>query len=111
MWEIDPKIFSTRFQVPGRAVLLFRCTAEHLQARCDGGLDTEENVVAACQYCNRNRHRTKRPKDAASYASFVQSRLERGRWNSISLTHSPAAVSMSDACARFIVDAGGHPPR
>ncbi|RSB59397.1 restriction endonuclease [Rhizobium pisi] len=89
MWEIDPKSFSTHFRVPGRAVLRFRCTAEHLEARCDGGRDTEENVVAACLYCNNNRHKRKRPKDPASYANFVRSRLERGRWHPFRLKHRP----------------------
>ncbi|MCZ4093612.1 HNH endonuclease [Sinorhizobium psoraleae] len=53
MWETDPKIFSERFRVPARAVFLFQCTAEHLVARCDGGRDTKENIVAACLYCNK----------------------------------------------------------
>jgi hypothetical protein len=85
MWETDPKIFATRFRVSGRAALLFRCTAEHLEARCDGGRDIQENIVAACQYCNKNRHRKKRPKDATSYASFVRSRIEEGRWHPVML--------------------------
>lgn len=85
MWEIEPKSFSTRFRVQGRAVLRFRCTAEHLEARCDGGLDTEENVVASCLYCNKNRHKRKRPKDAASYVIFVRSRLKRGRWHPVAI--------------------------
>ncbi len=34
----------------------FRCTAEHLQARCDGGQDTPANIAAACVTCNQQRH-------------------------------------------------------
>ncbi|WP_370008161.1 HNH endonuclease [Sinorhizobium fredii] len=89
MWETDPKSFSARFRVSDRAILLFRCTAEHLEARCDGGRDIEENIVAACHYCNRNRHRKKRPKDAVSYVSLVRSRMEQGRWHPVLLKQNP----------------------
>lgn len=87
MWETNPKIFSARYRVSRRAALLFRCTAEHLVARCDGGRDTEENIVAACHYCNRTRHRKKGPKDAVSYGKFVRSRMKQGRWHPVRLTH------------------------
>ncbi|WP_156665811.1 HNH endonuclease [Rhizobium bangladeshense] len=86
MWEIDPKGFSREFGVTDRAALEFQCTAEHLKARCDGGRDTKENVVAACRFCNRNRHKRKRPKDAVSHKDLVRSRMERGRWRSVRLT-------------------------
>lgn len=33
-----------------------RCTAEHLQARCDGGRDVPGNIAAACLRCNHERH-------------------------------------------------------
>nr|WP_240531127.1 HNH endonuclease [Variovorax boronicumulans] len=32
------------------------CTAEHLQARRDGGRDTRENIVATHRLCNSRRH-------------------------------------------------------
>ncbi|PKA43216.1 restriction endonuclease [Rhizobium sullae] len=87
MWESDPGVFSARFALSRRAALHFRCTAEHLKARCDGGRDIAENIVAACQFCNGNRHRKKLPKDAASYANFVRSRLQQGRWHPVKLKH------------------------
>lgn len=31
-------------------------TAEHLQARCDGGKDRKGNIVAAHRLCNQERH-------------------------------------------------------
>jgi len=85
MWEGDPAVFKTRYSLTSREVRRFRCTAEHLKARCDGGRDIEENIVAACHYCNRTRHSKKRPKDADSYASFVRSRIEKGRWHPVRL--------------------------
>ncbi|WP_409201825.1 HNH endonuclease [Rhizobium sp. NZLR8] len=89
MWETDPKSFSSRFALTGRATLEFQCTAEHLEARCDGGRDTNENVVAACRYCNGNRHKRKRPKDAVSYMGLVRSRMEQGRWHRVTLVDTP----------------------
>ncbi|TLX16308.1 restriction endonuclease [Rhizobium sp. MHM7A] len=83
MWDSDPKDFSTRYRVPERAALVFRCTAEHLQARSDGGRDSEKNIVAACQHCNNKRHRSKRPKDADDFLIYVRSRMKKGRWHSV----------------------------
>ncbi|WP_445944934.1 HNH endonuclease [Rhizobium sp. WSM1274] len=65
-----------------------------LKARCDGGRDTEENIVAACHYCNRTRHRKTRPKDAASYACFVRSRIEKGRWHPVRLRHQGSEADL-----------------
>ncbi|WP_411974196.1 HNH endonuclease [Sinorhizobium kummerowiae] len=95
MWETDPEIFSARFRISARTAWRFRCTAEHLVARCDGGRDVEENVVAACHYCNWTRHRTTRPKDSASYKEHVRSRMKQGRWHRIVLKPSPAETSLS----------------
>ncbi|WP_376767606.1 HNH endonuclease signature motif containing protein [Rhizobium leguminosarum] len=78
-----------RFALSLRAAWELRCTAEHLKARRDGGRDIAGNIVAACQFCNGIRHRKKRPKDAASYANFVRSRLEQGRWHPFRLKHGP----------------------
>ncbi|WP_363312198.1 HNH endonuclease signature motif containing protein [uncultured Devosia sp.] len=57
-----------------------RCTAEHLRARCDGGKDVLENVVAACWLCNNRRHRRKVPQAPEDYKKLVRKRLSKGRW-------------------------------
>ncbi|WP_416347129.1 HNH endonuclease signature motif containing protein [Devosia sp.] len=57
-----------------------RCTAEHLRARCDGGKDVLENVVAACWLCNNRRHRRKVPPAPEDYKRLVRNRISRGRW-------------------------------
>lgn len=48
-------------------------TAEHLQARCDGGKDTRENIVAAHRLCNSRRHQLfpVEPPEAMAYANLV----------------------------------------
>ncbi len=57
-----------------------RCTAEHLRARCDGGQDVLQNIVAACWLCNSRRHRRKAPLVPEDYRKFVRNRLAEGRW-------------------------------
>jgi len=95
MWEGDPEVLKTRYSLTSREVRRFRCTAEHLKARCDGGRDIEENVVAACHFCNRTRHRRKRPMDAESYASLVRSRIEKGRWHPVWLRHLKSEADLT----------------
>lgn len=57
-------------------------TAEHLQARMDGGRDTRENVVAACRYCNHQRHALfgRSAPDPCSYGFYVLLMLAAGLW-------------------------------
>lgn len=57
-----------------------RCTAEHLHARSEGGKDLPANIVAACLYCNRSRHRAKLPLSAEAYRDHVRKRMAAGRW-------------------------------
>lgn len=58
----------------------FRCTAEHLHARCKGGKDVLQNIVAACWLCNSRRHRLKAPLAPEDYKKYVPTQLENGRW-------------------------------
>ncbi|MDQ4680346.1 hypothetical protein BWP19_02830 [Stenotrophomonas maltophilia] len=77
MWLCSPDELGLR----PRSAALFRCTAEHLLARQDGGKDVADNVVAACHLCNLRRH--KRPTPAPSpdaYRVRVQQRMAKGTW-------------------------------
>ena len=65
----------------GRRPRALQCTAEHLQARCDGGKDTPENIVAACLFCNRARHRPKKPRSPEGHREHVRRRMAAGRWH------------------------------
>jgi len=57
-----------------------QCTAEHLIARCDGGTDHPQNIVAACRFCNSRRHHGKKPKSSDQHRVHVQRRMAKGRW-------------------------------
>jgi 5-methylcytosine-specific restriction endonuclease McrA len=64
-----------------------RCTAEHLHARSDGGGDTDHNIVAACWYCNTQRHRRKRPLSPEEHRMRVQERMAAGKWLAAQVSH------------------------
>ncbi|WP_412550020.1 HNH endonuclease [Sinorhizobium americanum] len=92
MWDEDPRAFGERFSLSLAEALRYRCTAEHLHEKCKGGADEERNIVAACDFCNRTRHLAKRPKDAASFAKYVQSRMKRGKWHPVRLERQRAPL-------------------
>ena len=77
MWLVSPAEIGVGDSTSGPD----QCTAEHLVARCDGGLDTCENIVAACRYCNQHRHRRKKALAPEEYAVHVRKRVARGAWN------------------------------
>ena len=59
----------------------YRCTAEHLEPKSEGGRNSRDNIAAACYFCNSTRHKAKRPKAPPVYRSYVQRRLGKGQWH------------------------------
>ena len=80
MWEREPTAFAHTYQLTGRQARLLKCTAEHLHPRSEGGPDSGPNIVAACLYCNRQRHAVRKPRSASEHKRFVETRMRRGRW-------------------------------
>jgi 5-methylcytosine-specific restriction endonuclease McrA len=64
-----------------------RCTAEHLDPRCDGGGNSRANIVAACRRCNHGRHERRPALSPAKHRAFVLREVRAGRW------HDPAVVA------------------
>lgn len=81
MWLDSPEAFTIKYKITLKAAKIFKCTAEHLKAKQDGGKDTASNIVAACIYCNQKRHQRKSPKDPISYKHYVTKRLSKGKWH------------------------------
>ena len=81
MCEGDLKSFASVNRLTLSQARVRKCTAEHLQARQDGGKDVAGNIVAACSYCNSRRHRRKKPRDPDAFRALVQRRVSRGRWH------------------------------
>ncbi|TAU07808.1 hypothetical protein ELI55_24620 [Rhizobium ruizarguesonis] len=81
MWNTNPESYSLHYGISSGLAKRFQCTAEHVQARCEGGKDVAQNIVAACRFCNNARHKAKCPPDAMTHASVVRRRLAKGRWH------------------------------
>lgn len=85
VWEANPTLFALQHNLPGRLLAHLRCTAEHLQARQDSGKNSRQNIVAACAWCNSQRHkgRQRRAPSAKSYALWVQAIVSSGKWHPV----------------------------
>jgi len=80
MWLADPQSFARSYRLTLHEARQLQATAEHLIARCDGGKDTECNIVAACRCCNCRRHRRKTALSPERYRGLVQRRIAAGKW-------------------------------
>ncbi|MGH8464194.1 MAG: HNH endonuclease [Pseudomonas sp.] len=80
MWRRSPDELVPLGLRPKTATPL-RCTAEHLQARCEGGGSGRENIAAACWSCNVRRHRLKNPPTPEAYRDLVQRRMANRKWH------------------------------
>jgi|APLow6443716910_1056828.scaffolds.fasta_scaffold65502_2 5-methylcytosine-specific restriction endonuclease McrA len=98
MWEKNQEQFAIDHGIPVRLTKHLKCTAEHLVAQQDKGRDTAENIVAACLWCNRLRHKGRQHKapDPTTYKSIVRRLVQLGKWH-------PVAASLGIASA---VDGG-----
>ncbi|RWX64899.1 HNH endonuclease [Mesorhizobium sp. M4B.F.Ca.ET.089.01.1.1] len=81
MWDRDPTGFSERYNIPVGSLDRFRCTVEHLNPRMNGGKDNLDNLVAACRFCNQNRHKMKEVPSPFAFRQHVQKRVKAGRWH------------------------------
>lgn len=80
-WEENPGPIAELLGVKPAQVRYLKCTAEHLKPQCDGGTNSQENIVAACIHCNSTRHKFKVPLPPESYRQHVQRRIAMGRWH------------------------------
>lgn len=85
MWLSSKDEFAAKHAISKSAAARFQCTAEHLIARCDGGKNNNSNIVAACIFCNTNRHKRKKPPTPDSYKSYIDKQLRKGKWHPDSL--------------------------
>jgi 5-methylcytosine-specific restriction endonuclease McrA len=83
MWRDSPEVFALQHHISLSQARHFQCTAEHLNARQDGGKDSESNIAAACARCNHLRHRRKKAPEPFEYQALVQKRLDKGGWHDL----------------------------
>lgn len=82
MWLVTPDELLAVRRSPAAASKL-QCTAEHLTARCDGGTDAAQNIVAACARCNHARHQLHNPPEPPDYRLYVARQLARRCWHQL----------------------------
>lgn len=86
MWQHDVEQFAQLHGVSKRMARLLQATAEHLVPRSDGGNNKAENVVAACLFCNKTRHKAKIALPPERYRERVARRLAKGQWHRLFLS-------------------------
>lgn len=77
----DISQFAQQHGLSERQAKRLLCTAEHLLARCDGGLNCRSNIVAACLHCNSLRHKQPNPPDPFTFKIHVQRKMAARRWH------------------------------
>lgn len=87
MWLTNVKKFAFEHNISELEAARFQCTAEHMLARCDGGNNSSENIVAACKFCNNTRHKRKNPLVPNKFKSLIHKRLKKGKWHPHELHH------------------------
>lgn len=93
MCDADSTVFAKRYAISLRLAERVRCTAEHLEARSDGGCDSEENIVAACRFCNMQRHAGRKVTAVEPYRRHVARRMRLSKWQ------PPALHELAKACS------------
>jgi 5-methylcytosine-specific restriction endonuclease McrA len=81
MWMENPQEFAKTHSISLKNAKQLLCTAEHVIAKCDGGTNSNENIVASCRHCNKTRHRRKNPPDSQKYKKQVQERVAQKKWH------------------------------
>ncbi|WP_260178528.1 HNH endonuclease [Paraburkholderia tropica] len=90
MWLGSPEPFIDRYNISRAQALQLQCTAEHLCARSDGGTDSQQNIVAACCFCNSGRHAKKVARDPDEHKRHIQRSMARGKWHGSWVFDNPA---------------------
>ena len=85
MWESNIESFAQTHNISLPQAKWFQCTAEHLEARKEGGNDATKNIVAACQWCNQRRHKRKIAPSPNAYRQLIQRRLSKGHWHCMTI--------------------------
>jgi len=86
MWLSKPDNFSSKYNISLKQTKRFQCTGEHLVAHQDGGTSKQANIVAACWFCNQQRHRRKIVLSPKDFKTFILKRMRKGHWHIVRLT-------------------------
>lgn len=87
MWLENKREFAAKHRITKKLAKRLRCTAEHLNARKDGGKNNRENIAAACLYCNSTRHRASEALSPNEYRKHVRCHCRRHEWHPREFNH------------------------
>ena len=88
MWIDNPEKFAIDHSMSLKNAKKLQCTAEHLDARCDGGKNTKNNIVAACKHCNQTRHKMKPAPAPEQYKKMIQKSIANNHWHKAQVANS-----------------------
>lgn len=86
MWLGKSDKFLSKYNITLNQAKHFQCTGEHLLPYQDGGTSAQNNIVAACWFCNIQRHRRKTVLSPKDFKTFIQKRMSKGHWHIFRLT-------------------------
>lgn len=82
--------FAQKHGLTVRQAKLLQCTGEHLTPYKNGGSSSKSNIVAACAFCNHQRHARKKELSPLEYRSLVAQRMSKGGWHPAKIAlHTP----------------------
>ena len=92
MWQVEASELAVDKLLTPHLAERLRCTAEHLRALQDGGMDRLENIVAAHKYCNEARHRWPMAPDPVEHRQRMRNSSNWEHWH-------PAAILTANSSA------------
>lgn len=90
---VDVSTLAKRLFLSPERVSEIVATAEHLQARCDGGRDCSANIAAAHWVCNQIRHRMRPAPPPERFKVIARTCLNNGTWFKANVRQRLQAVS------------------
>lgn len=98
IWDGDLQSFSRALRIRPRLARHLQATAEHLTARADGGKDSARNIVAACLWCNQQRHRGRAAAapGATEYRTRVQQFVAARMWHPLVASRAAQQARLAD---------------
>ena len=104
MWIEDVSAFAHMHLLTIKQAKQLACTAEHLKAVHDGGSDTAKNIVAACRFCNDQRHRRKVAPSPELHRMRVKARIALRHWHGLAWRFgTPSSVVMVSRSADLLL--------
>lgn len=103
IWENgQAPLFAQSYPLPPGLIDLCQSTAEHLQARQDGGKDSRNNIAAACKHCNASRHLgpVGQAPSPDKYKSQIRAQLKQWHpaWSVLSKAKQWGAICPAPTC-------------